>query len=99
MRHRPEVLFLARDGARVQLSVGTFFAPLGSPNIVLLLGGLLLAAAVVKHGLDRVPAVRLLSPLANRPRGLPLAVASGTALLSMWMSTTAATAMMLSTIA
>ena len=87
---------LAPDGARVRLSVGEFFAPLGSPIIVLFLGGLLLAAAVVRHGLDRALAVRLLAPVADRPLRLMLAVAGGTAVLSMWMSNTAAAAMMLS---
>lgn len=89
---------LAPGGARVRLSVDAFFAPLGSPIIVLFLGGLLLAAAVVKHGLDRALAVRLLSPVAGHPLRLMISVACGTALLSMWMSNTAATAMMLSII-
>lgn len=87
------------DGARVRLTVDAFFAPLGSPIIVLFLGGLLLAAAVVKHGLDRALAVRLLSPVAGHPLRLMVSVACGTALLSMWMSNTAAAAMMLSIIA
>ncbi len=89
---------VAPDGSAVRLSIEAFFSPLGSPIIVLFLGGLLLAAAVVKHGLDRVLALRLLSPVVDRPRRLMIAVASGTALLSMWMSNTAATAMMLSII-
>ncbi|MDO9016404.1 MAG: DASS family sodium-coupled anion symporter [Deltaproteobacteria bacterium] len=86
------------DGAPVRLTVDAFFAPLGSPIIVLFLGGLLLAAAVVKHGLDRALAVRLLSPVAGHPLRLMISLACGTALLSMWMSNTAATAMMLSII-
>lgn len=89
---------LAPDGSPVRLSIESFFAPLGSSIVVLFLGGLLLASAVVKHGLDRVLALRLLSPVVGRPRRLVIAVASGTALLSMWMSNTAATAMMLSII-
>jgi len=89
---------LAPNGTPLRLSVSTFFEPLGSSIIVLFLGGLLLAAAVVKHGLDRVLAVRLLRPVAHNPRRLLFAVAMGTALLSMWMSNTAATAMMLSMI-
>lgn len=65
------------------------------PVIGLFLGGFALAAALSAHGIDRWLAQRLLK--LARGRALPgaLLMATTTALLSMWISNTATTAMML----
>lgn len=97
-----EILLLASDGGLS--GVGTikytaFLAPFSSGVIILFLGGLLLAAAVEKHGLDRAIAVKFLNPFFNRPVALLLAVLCLTAFFSMWISNTATTAMMLAIVA
>ena len=75
----------------------TIFAPFAHPIIYLFLGSFLLAEAMQKHGLDRRLALTLMSlpGVANSP-GRMLAMLGGTtAMLSMWMSNTAITAVML----
>lgn len=71
------------------------FAGFAHPVIVLFLGGFALAAALSEQGIDRWIANRLL--LLSRGRPLPAAVSlsAAAALLSMWISNTATTAMML----
>lgn len=68
-----------------------------NPVIYLFLGGFLLAAAMQKWGLDRRMTLWLLTRggLANSSRLIVLAMMGVTALLSMWISNTACTAMML----
>ena len=68
-----------------------------NPVIYLFLGGFLLAAAMQKWGLDRRITLWLLTrgSLANSSRAILFAMMSVTALLSMWISNTACTAMML----
>lgn len=97
-----EILLLANDGGLSgvgNIKYTAFLAPFSSGVIILFLGGLLLAAAVEKHGLDRAMAVRMLTPFFNRPVALVLAVLGLTAFFSMWISNTATTAMMLAIIA
>lgn len=97
-----EILLLANDGGLSgvgNIKYTAFLAPFSSGVIILFLGGLLLAAAVEKHGLDRAIAVRMLTPFFNRPVALVLAVLGLTAFFSMWISNTATTAMMLAIIA
>lgn len=71
-------------------------APFGHPVIFLLLGSLLLAQAMMVHGVDRRVALWCLSrPAVSRsPARILVAFGAGTAFLSMWISNTAATAMM-----
>lgn len=103
-----EVLLLARlgggDGAgrgggglagTGDLSYTQFFEPFASSTVILFLGGFLLAAAVRKHGLDRVVAARLLRPFQNDSYRLVMAVIFTTGLLSIFISNTATAAMML----
>jgi sodium-dependent dicarboxylate transporter 2/3/5 len=80
----------ARDGLR------PVFAPFADPTVFFLLGGLFVGRAMAKHGLDRRLALAVLaSRWAVRSPGTLLAtVGVGTAALSMWVSNTAATAMM-----
>jgi len=72
------------------------FAPFGHPVIFLLLGSLLLAQAMMVHGVDRRIALWCLSrPAVHRsPARILVAFGAITAFLSMWISNTAATAMM-----
>ena len=73
----------------------TFLAPLADPIIVLFLGGFLMARAAVKEGVDRMLAGLILSSFGTRPHRVMLGLMLVTALFSMWMSNTAATAMMI----
>lgn len=73
------------------------FAPFANPIIFLFLGSFLLAEAMQKHGLDRRIALSLLSipAITRTPARLFIAFGALTAVLSMWMSNTAITAVML----
>ncbi|MCH7937740.1 MAG: anion permease, partial [Proteobacteria bacterium] len=73
------------------------FAPFAHPIIYLLLGSFLLARAMTVHGLDRRLAYRVLAlpGVAERPARILGAMGGLAAVLSMWISNTAATAMML----
>ena len=73
------------------------FASYGHPIIFLFIGSFLIAEAMVVHGVDRKVAAWMLSLswVGARPSRVLLALGSVTALMSMWMSNTAATAMML----
>ncbi|MBI3621690.1 MAG: DASS family sodium-coupled anion symporter [Nitrospirae bacterium] len=75
--------------------VKTAFAPFANPIIFLFIGSFMLARALTVHGLDRRIAVAILStPWVGRTPFRLLAVTGGfTAALSMWISNTAATAM------
>lgn len=68
-----------------------------NPVIYLFLGGFLVAAAMQKWGLDRRITLWLLTrgSLANSSRAILFAMMGVTAVLSMWISNTACTAMML----
>lgn len=72
-----------------------FLVPFSSPVIMLFLGGFVLAAAVKKHHVDAFCVSRFLGHLGRRPAALLIGFLSITALFSMWISNTAATAMML----
>ncbi|MDT7043083.1 DASS family sodium-coupled anion symporter [Candidatus Nitronereus thalassa] len=77
-------------------SVTSVFSAFAHPIIFLFIGSFFLAEAFVVHQLDRRFAVWLLSlPLVNaKPGRLFLAMGLATALLSMWISNTAAVAIM-----
>jgi solute carrier family 13 (sodium-dependent dicarboxylate transporter), member 2/3/5 len=78
-------------------SMEKIFAPFAHPIIFLFLGSFLLAEAMQKHGLDRRLAMTLMTlpGVANSPGRMLAALGAITALLSMWMSNTAITAVML----
>jgi sodium-dependent dicarboxylate transporter 2/3/5 len=78
-----------------EISAGAFFAVFGADIIILFMGGFLLSAALVKHGIDRVVARRVLGPFMRTPATLIVGVLLVTAALSMWMSNTATAAMMI----
>lgn len=71
------------------------FAPYFSPVVALLLGGLALARAMEKHGLDRKMASWMLVRFGNEPRMFLLGLMVATAFLSFWISNTATAAIML----
>jgi sodium-dependent dicarboxylate transporter 2/3/5 len=70
------------------------FAPYFDPVIVLFLGGFILARGMQKHGLDSFLARSLLRRVGSNPYLFILGIMSVTAFLSMWMSNTAAAAIM-----
>ncbi len=83
------VLGVAKDEA--------VFASFGHKIVLLFIGSFLLAEAMQKHGLDRRIAYRVLSlpGVARTPGRIVAAFGLLTALLSMWMSNTAITAVMI----
>ncbi|WP_119154962.1 SLC13 family permease [Caldimonas tepidiphila] len=70
-------------------------ASFANPIIFLFLGGFALASALIRHGLDRLLAAAVLRLAGERLAVAALLLFAITALLSMWISNTAAAAMML----
>lgn len=72
-------------------------APFADPIVFLFIGSFIIANAMMHHGLDRRFALSILSLrfVGRSPRRLVLAFGGVTAFISMWISNTAATAMML----
>ncbi len=68
---------------------------MADPIIVLFFGGFMLASAIAKSGLDRQLAGLIVHPFGGSPYKTLAGVMLATALFSMWMSNTAATAMMI----
>lgn len=81
-----------------EIDASVFFASFAQDIIILFMGGFLLSAAVVKHGVDRAIAARVLSPFLRSPTLLIFGVMAITAFFSMWMSNTATAAMMIAII-
>src|SRR5690348_136555 len=75
----------------------TLFASYGHPIIFLFIGSFLLAEAMAVHGVDRRVAAWMLTSswVGSRPSRVMIALGAATAVISMWISNTAATAMML----
>lgn len=75
----------------------TVFGPFADPIIFLFVGSFILARAMMLHRLDRRFALTILSPrwVRSHPARLLAALGLVTALISMWVSNTATTAMML----
>lgn len=73
----------------------TFIQPFASDVILLFLGGFVLSAMMERHGLARRLAAQVLARAGTSPPRVVLGLLLTTAVLSMWMSNTAATAMML----
>ncbi|MCK4322112.1 SLC13/DASS family transporter [candidate division WOR-3 bacterium] len=84
-----ETLFL-RD-----FPIGTFFHSFFEPIIIIFLGGFVLAAAFQKYGVDSILARVILSKTPPTPFAILLSVMFITAVLSMWISNTATTALMI----
>jgi len=93
-----EILLLCRpDGVLGMDKTGykVFLLPFGSPIIILFFGGFILAYALHKYEIDKFIATRLLRLFGSKPYFLMLGFMLTTAILSMWMSDTATTAMMI----
>ncbi len=79
---------------------GTFkpaeaFQPFAHPVVFLLIGGLTLGQAVMKHGLDRRLAFAILKYSGSKLEGIVLVTMVTTAFISMWISNTVAIAILL----
>lgn len=102
-----EIILLANPGewaglgfeAQPTPDFRVFLAPLADPIIILFLGGFLLARASVKEGVDRALAGIILRVFRGQPFFVMLGLMIATATFSMWMSNTAATAMMITLVA
>ena len=81
-----------------QVSVRSVLSAFASPVLVLFAGGFVLAAALQRHGLDKVLASAILRRAGGRPGAVLAGIMAVTAFLSMWMSNTAATALMLAVV-
>lgn len=71
-----------------------FFSPFFSNIILLFLGGFVLSSTLSKYGLDQRIARWILDKSGNNPSRLLIGIMLISAVLSMWMSNTATTAMM-----
>ncbi len=78
-------------------SIKSVFASYAHPIIFLFIGSFFIAEALVVHGVHMRMALWILSLrwVGGRPSRIALAVAATTAVMSMWISNTAATAIML----
>jgi len=77
------------------IAPATAFSQYFAPTIVLFFGGFMIARAMQKHGLDRQIAFGFISRIGNDPAVFVLGLMVVTAFLSLWISNTAATAIML----
>jgi sodium-dependent dicarboxylate transporter 2/3/5 len=79
------------DLAAVRIALAQF----GNPTLFFLLGGMFLGRAMARHGLDRRIALALVGArgAARSPATLLAAIGASAAVVSMWISNTAATAM------
>ena len=75
----------------------TVFAPFADPIVFLFIGSFILAQAMTLHGLDRRLALAFLSvrSVSAHPSRVLFMFGAATALVSMWVSNTATTAMMM----
>jgi sodium-dependent dicarboxylate transporter 2/3/5 len=86
----PVVLVATRVG-----SPDDALAPFFHPIIALFFGGFLMAEAMRRTGLDHLAAISIIARAGRSPRTLFAAMIGVSAFLSMWMSNTAAAAVML----
>ncbi len=87
-----EALFLPHYLSGV--SYKHFFYPFFSPVIVLFLGGFTISKGLHKYYLDKAITLKVVTSVKGKPKTLILSFMLVTAFLSMWMSNTAATALM-----
>jgi sodium-dependent dicarboxylate transporter 2/3/5 len=87
-----EVFLLAGP---LKLDAGVFIAPFFDRVIMLFLGGFVLAETLAKFGLDTMLAGFILERTGTKPRRVLLGMMFVAAFLSMWMSNTAATALLI----
>ena len=75
--------------------IGATSAPYANPMIFLFMGGFILAIGMQEWGLHRRIALNIIWLIGSRPRSIILGFMISTAVISMWVSNTAATMMML----
>lgn len=93
-----EVVLLGRPGGPLGLSGSgytVFLHPFFDSVVVLVLGGYVLATAIKRYGLDERLSRGILARAGKGPRTVLFAMMVTSAFLSMWISNTAATALML----
>lgn len=83
-------LFLQKE-----LGFQAFLLPFSNPVIFLFMGGLTLAAAAHKHDVDRFLMEKMIAKIGHSTKALVLGVLVTTAFFSIWISNTAAAALML----
>jgi sodium-dependent dicarboxylate transporter 2/3/5 len=86
---------LLRDDLAPMARMQATCAPYFDPYVGLFLGGMCIGAAMQEHGLHRRFALRILLVCGSSPRRVLAGLLVATALVSMWISNTATTAMML----
>jgi sodium-dependent dicarboxylate transporter 2/3/5 len=93
-----EVILLGRPGGPLGLTGSgytVFLHPFFDSVIVLVLGGYVLATAIKRYGLDGRLSQGIMRRAGTRPKFVLLAMMATAAFLSMWISNTAATALMI----
>lgn len=75
--------------------IGATANPYANPMIFLFMGGFILAIAMQEWGLHRRIALNIIHVIGSKPRSIVAGFMVSTALMSMWVSNTAATMMML----
>ena len=75
--------------------IGATTAPYANPMIFLFMGGFILAIGMQEWGLHRRIALNIIWLIGSKPRSIILGFMVSTAVISMWVSNTAATMMML----
>jgi sodium-dependent dicarboxylate transporter 2/3/5 len=93
-----EVVLLGREGGPLGLTghqYTIFLHPFFDSVVVLFLGGFVMAAAVNRYGLDERISRAILIRTGTRPGAVLLGMMVTSAFLSMWISNTAATALMI----
>ena len=80
------------DGHRMEAEDAATYilSQMMNPTIFLLIGGFTIAAALSKHGIDRVLAIRVLSLAGTNPKLVLLAQMGVACFSSMWISNVAA---------
>lgn len=72
-----------------------FLLPFSSPVIMLFFGGFMLAQALKKYGVDRYITQAVISRFGTKPIAVLFGILTSSAVLSMWISNTVATAIVL----
>jgi len=80
-------------------SFRSILASAADPVVFLFFGGLLMAQAAIKEGVDKKMSSLIIQVFGNKPRQVLLGFILVTALFSMWMSNTASCAMMIALVA
>ncbi len=89
------IFALAAPGGPDANAYHAFLAPFSNPVIMLFLGGFALAKALQKHRVDQAAMASLMKGFGTRPYSILLGFILATGFLALWMSHTAATALML----